>query len=75
MTGGGVVTLYPDFTLHDKNIRAECLHRKKTLVPLSGGPSQNTSIVKMEFIIGTQISMSGESSKDVASSRNFARDA
>jgi len=23
MTGGGVSTLYPDFTLHGKNIRAE----------------------------------------------------
>ncbi|OJA07806.1 hypothetical protein AZE42_03424 [Rhizopogon vesiculosus] len=27
-------------------------------VPLSGGPSQNTSIVKVEFTIETQISMS-----------------
>ncbi|OAX38463.1 hypothetical protein K503DRAFT_817392 [Rhizopogon vinicolor AM-OR11-026] len=64
MTGEGVVTLYPDFTLHGKNIRAET----------TGGPSQNTSIVKMEFTIGTQISISGESSNDLVSSGNFARD-
>ena len=47
------------------------------VVPLSGGPSQNTSIEipNMESTIGTQVSASGKSLKDAVSNGNFARDA
>ncbi|OJA14721.1 hypothetical protein AZE42_11273 [Rhizopogon vesiculosus] len=45
------------------------------LVSQSGGPSQNTSVMKMESTIGTQVSALGKSSKDAVSNGNFARDA